>query len=101
MNSRHLSFVAGLAIFSLASGLAIAQSKSEGVVTASYKAPNYKAPRAQDGHADLQGVWANNVATPLERPKELEGRALLTDPEVAALRKKAHELFGGNSDAAF
>jgi hypothetical protein len=32
---------------------------------------------------------------------ELEARALLTDQEVAALRKKAHELFGGKSDAAF
>ena len=59
-------------------------------------------PKTADGQPDLQGVWANNIATPLERPKELEGRALLTDQEVAALKKKAHELFGGgNSDAAF
>jgi hypothetical protein len=47
-------------------------------------------------------VWSNNIATPLERPRELEGRARLTDQEVAALKKKAHELFGsGDSDAAF
>src|SRR5260370_5103234 len=60
------------------------------------------ATRTADGHPDLQGVWANKIATPLERPKELEGRALLTDQEVAALKNKAHELFGGgNSDAAF
>jgi hypothetical protein len=58
--------------------------------------------RAADGHPDLQGIWANNVATPLQRPKELEGRATLTDDEVAVLRKKASELFdNGNSDAAF
>jgi hypothetical protein len=31
----------------------------------------------------------------------MEGRPLLTDQEVAALKKKAHELFGGKSDAAF
>jgi len=62
----------------------------------------WTAPRTADGQPDLQGIWANNIATPLERPKELEGRALLTDQEVAALKKKAHELFGGgNSDAAF
>jgi hypothetical protein len=55
-----------------------------------------------DGQPDLQGVWANNSATPLERPKELAGRAFLTDQEVAALKKKAAELFdNGNSDAAF
>ncbi len=58
--------------------------------------------RTPDGHPDLQGVWANNNATPLERPKELAGRAYLTEQEVAALKKKAHELFDdGNSDAAF
>ncbi len=61
----------------------------------------WTAPRTVDGQPDLQGVWTNNIATPLERPKELEGRALLTDQEVAAFKKKAHELFGGNSDAAF
>ena len=62
----------------------------------------WTAPRTADGQPDLQGVWANNIATPLERPKELQGRALLTDQEVAALKQKAHELFGGgNSDAAF
>jgi hypothetical protein len=54
-----------------------------------------------DGHPDLQGVWANNDATPLERPKELQGRTLLTDAEVAALKSRAAELFNGETDAAF
>jgi hypothetical protein len=54
-----------------------------------------------DGQPDLQGVWANNNATPLERPKELLGRALLTEQEVEALKKKANEIFDGQSDAAF
>ena len=42
-----------------------------------------------DGHPDLQGVWLNNSATPLERPKALEGGQLLTDAEVAELRRRA------------
>jgi hypothetical protein len=61
----------------------------------------WKTPRTPDGKPDLQGYWANNNATPLERPKELAGRATLTDEELAAMKKKAHELFGGKSDAAF
>ena len=47
------------------------------------------------------GVWANNDATPLERPKELQGRKLLTDAEVAVLKRRAAELFNGETDAAF
>ena len=61
----------------------------------------WKTPRTEDGQPDLQGVWANNNATPLERPKALEGRAFLTDEELAAFKKKAGELFSPDSDAAF
>jgi hypothetical protein len=46
-------------------------------------------------------VWANNVATPLERPDELRGRATLSDDEVAKLRRVAGQLFSGSGDAAF
>ena len=53
----------------------------------------WTAPRTLDGQPDLQGVWLSNSATPLERPKELEGRPLLTDAEVAELKKRADRLF--------
>ena len=59
------------------------------------------APRAADGHPDLQGVWLNNSATPLERPKALEGRATLTDDEVAELRRRADRLFRSTNNADF
>ena len=61
----------------------------------------YTPPRTVDGQPDLQGVWANNIATPLERPAALAGKTLLTDAEVAALKAKAEELFRGDGDAAF
>ncbi len=58
-------------------------------------------PRTPDGHPDLQGIWVNIIATPFERPKEVEGRALLTDEEVAELNRRAKKIFGsGESDAA-
>jgi hypothetical protein len=64
-------------------------------------ADTWAPPRTPDGQPDLQGVWANNNATPLERPKQLAGRAVLTDEELTALKAKATELFHGDGDAAF
>ena len=59
-------------------------------------------PRTADGHPDLQGVWANNNVTPLERPEVLGGRETLTDEEVAALQARAGDLFNDAAgDAAF
>src|SRR2546422_3922275 len=57
-------------------------------------------PVGPDGHPDLQGVWLNNSATPLECPKGLEGRQFLTDDEVIELRKRADRLFK-NTNADF
>src|SRR5262245_56370610 len=53
----------------------------------------WSAPRTPDGQPDLQGTWISNSATPLERPKELEGRPLLTDQEIAEFRARADRLF--------
>ncbi len=57
-------------------------------------------PLTPDGQPDLQGVWLVNTATPLERPKALEGRQLLTDDEVAELKKRADQIFK-NLDSDF
>jgi len=100
MPFRNFTFVAAMAVvLSLVQGQAIAQSvnaKPAKAVTGTWKAS-----RTVDGQPDLQGVWANNNATPLERPKELAGRPYLTEQEVAALKSKADELFSGQADAAF
>ena len=47
------------------------------------------APRAADGHADLQGLWENNSATPLERPAAFADKPRLTDEELASLKARA------------
>jgi hypothetical protein len=57
-------------------------------------------PVTPDGHPDLQGVWVNHSATPLERPKELEGRPFLTDEEVATLKSRAARFRDNDSDFA-
>ena len=35
-------------------------------------------PRTSWGDPDLQGMWVNNNATPLERPKEFAGKQTLS-----------------------
>jgi hypothetical protein len=99
MKDRYLYFVVGL------SALVVVAQGQVAPHTALAKTTSGKGtwtpPRTPEGHPDLQGFWANNNATPLERPKELAGRATLTDAELTAMKKKAHELFGGNGDAAF
>ena len=61
----------------------------------------WTAPRTVDGQPDLQGTWANNSVTPLERPVELAGKPTLTDAEVAMLKSRSARLFNGDGDAAF
>ena len=58
-------------------------------------------PLTPYGQPDLQGVWENKSATPLERPKELAGRPFLTDQEVAELKKRAARIFDVNGNADF
>ena len=60
----------------------------------------WSVPRMPDGHPDMQGVWANNGMTPLERPAVWGNRATMTDAELANLKKRAQQLIDGG-DAFF
>ena len=88
MGRRSIAMVAALAV--MVPVAAVAQAPD-----------GWTAPRTPDGHPDLQGIWASDSATPLQRPEELAGRELLSDEEVATLAARAAELFDGETDAAF
>jgi hypothetical protein len=85
MNTRFVSCF----VISLTALAAVSQAQNKG-------------PRTPDGHPDFQGFWANNSATPLERPRELADHPVLTDAEVAAMKKRAIETYqSGKVDAGF
>jgi hypothetical protein len=52
------------------------------------KAHDARLSPSADGHPDLQGVYSFATATPLERPKELAGKAVLTEAEATAFEKQ-------------
>jgi len=58
-------------------------------------------PRSADGHPNLEGVWENNSATPLERPSQLAGKPRLSDQELADLERRASALLGPDAEAVF
>ena len=62
------------------------------------------APRASDGHPDLQGVWTNATLTPLERPAVFAGKLTVSDAEAAEYEKKQDDELksgDGKSDSDF
>lgn len=62
---------------------------------------DYVAPRTLNGQPDLQGVWANNSTTPLQRPEFFADRATLTEDEYQRLLARAAEIESGGGDALF
>jgi len=61
----------------------------------------YVAPRTVDGQPDLQGVWANNSTTPLQRPEIFADREELSQDEYEQLLARLTEIEQGDGDALF
>ena len=83
-----ITVTTGLIVFAFVASPVTAQDNS------------WTAPRTAFGQPDLQGTWANNNATPLQRPEVLGDRAYLTDEELSAIQSKAAELFSLDADDA-
>src|SRR5687767_7858900 len=64
-------------------------------------AARWTAPRTPDGRPDLQGNWANNSVTPLQRPKAWAGKQFLNDAELEQLKKLVAEVTEDGGDAQF
>ena len=75
---------------------------AQAVATRATPAPRaWVLARTPDGHPDFQGVWANNTVTPLQRPKQWEGKTRLTEAEIADLQKFAAQIVENDGDAQF
>src|SRR5262245_65998762 len=81
---------------SLASGSLAAQGQAQAPAAKAPAKPvagtkAYVPPRTKDGHPDLQGMYDVATMTPLERPAEAGGRAVLTKEEAAALEQYEYQ----------
>ena len=56
-------------------------------------------PRTPWGAPDLQGTWTGSTLTPLERPAEFAGKAVLTAEEATALEARARARNGREPQA--
>lgn len=73
-----------LVLFALVVTLGLASTSAQETAT-------WSTPRTSDGQPDLQGIWANNSATPMERPEQLGDKLVLSDEELAELTQKVNE----------
>ena len=85
----------------LATTVVMAALVTAPVALAGQAPDGWTAPRTADGHPDLQGIWANDSATPFQRPEALGDRATLTDEEVAAMQAYMVEYDQTGGDAVF
>jgi len=89
MKRRLLVWIRTFAALGAVAWLASVQTGAQAPATAGTPTPGtYTAPRTADGQPDLQGTWSYATLTPLERPKELGDKEVLSEQEAAAFEKE-------------
>jgi hypothetical protein len=76
------------AIGALAAAAASLPAAAQALKPAPAKANGWVQPRTPDGQPDIQGVWTNGSAVPLERPANLGAKEFYTEAEAAQLLKE-------------
>jgi hypothetical protein len=101
MTPRHVPAFGFLALaFGLAAAAATLAAQAHAPASGA-AASTWVPARTPDKHPDLQGIWANNTVTPLQRPKQWENKTRLTDAEVAELQEFAAQIVENDGDAQF
>jgi hypothetical protein len=80
---------------------AIAYGALAAISTLSAQDVAWELGRTIDGQPDLQGVWANNTITPIERPEAFADKEFLTDEDVKFLKQRVIDIAEEDGDALF
>ena len=83
-------YIVRAAVVSAMMALALGQA-GEAQQNGSSRASARSKYRTPWGHPDLQGTWANQTLTPLERPAQFAGKEFLTEAEAAELERQTAE----------
>jgi hypothetical protein len=89
---RHLLFQSVLAVAAGAAVISTSISRTSAQIAAPSDEQPAMAPKTPWGEPDLQGIWMDEVDTPLQRPVKYAGQELFTAAQRQELDKERSEL---------